>query len=416
MKSTGIAQYRMRLWTAGGICALIDFIFGATFVYAMSRAGLNGGEIGTLLAVSQVVSIVVDAPSGAWGDRYGQRRVMVIGLTAWGSGLVLFGVGGGAIQFGVALTLWGLGAAAHAGAPLALFMSWLTDEQRTSAMTGTIRIAQVVRWGCAACGAVLVAVVGKQATPGTMIVPAGAIVLGLAAWIRIVWPESTQRSNMPLIAAVRTATKLLLRGELASVLALSCITMASISLMIFCWQPIVLSYFHGNPAVLGSAMLVLTLATAFGSWASKLVISKPVHLLTPGCLVLIQVFLMVVGDGLPFAIAGFVGAEFFAGIAMTVLMTRAYQLYSDQLRNTQASLLTTGTVLAAALIDEVAGWLWQRDGIQVACRETAIGLVIVTLLVALSDGFRRLRERTRHQVQSPEAPVPASTHHGQSEE
>lgn len=406
----------MHLWTAGGICAFVDFIFGATFVYAMSRAGLNGGEIGTLLAVSQVVSIVVDAPSGAWGDRYGQRRVMVIGLTAWGSGLVLFGIGGGTIQFGLALTLWGLGAAAHAGGPMALFMSLLTDEQRTSTMTGTIRIVQIVRWGCSACGALLVAVVGNQATPGTMIVPAGAIVLGLAVWIRIVWPESAQRSNMPLIAAVQTATETLLRGELASILLFSCISMASISLLIFCWQPIVLSYFHGNPAVLGSAMLVLTLAAAFGSWASKLVISKPVHLLAPGCLVLVQVFLMVVGNGLPFAIAGFVGAEFFAGVAMTVLMTRAYQLYSDELRNTQASLLTTGTVLAAALIDAVTGWLWRRDGIQVACREVAIGLVAVTLLVALSDGYRRLRERNRQQTQDLRVPVPAPTYRGQSEE
>src|SRR5262249_28705540 len=119
-----------RLWTLSALAALADFLFGATYVYVMLSAGLSGGTIGTLLAVSVVVSTLLDAPRGAWGDRFGQRRVIVGGLVVWGVGMGLFSLATRPLGYAPALVLWSAGMVVYASAPMALFGSLTDPDQR----------------------------------------------------------------------------------------------------------------------------------------------------------------------------------------------------------------------------------------------------------------------------------------------
>jgi MFS family permease len=388
-------RYRRQLSAAMALSAFVDFVFGATFVAVMSGRGIAGTAIGALLAAAQAVSTFVDAPSGAWGDRYGQRRIAVLGLAAWSLGLILFGSTGSMAGFAAALTLWTVGMAAYAGAPTALFISLLPPEEKQAIMTGMLRGVQIVRWLAAGAGALAVALVGDLTAPRHLIVGAGVVLAGLAVWTRLAWPESPVSSQKPVGSALLAGIAHLRRGDLLGVLVLSCVGSASLGLVIFTWQPMALTCFSGGPTVLGLVLLVLTCFAALGSWASKKFADRPPLPTAIGALVVLNLIMAATSRGTVFAVIGYPAAEFTVGIVMTVTFTRAHQLYPDEIRNTLSSLVGTATGLAMAAVDLIAGRLWQSAGIRAATARTALGLLAVTGLVVVFEAARASVARAR---------------------
>ena len=103
--ASGGRRHRLvsHVWLVTGIVAVADFVFGATFVVFMQSRGLSATMIGGLLSITAVSSVLIEAPSGAWGDRHGHRRLVAGGLGLWGLGLLLFGVAETAGLFGVGI-------------------------------------------------------------------------------------------------------------------------------------------------------------------------------------------------------------------------------------------------------------------------------------------------------------------------
>lgn len=147
-------RLRRRLAALIAVVAMADFAFGAVNIVHMTNAGLAPSSIGAVLAIAGIVSTIVEAPSGALGDMYGQRRILVIGLFLWGSGQMLFGLTSSPWPIGVALVLWAVGMACYSGAPFALVINELRAEGHEDFVGWTVRQVQVVRWCASAVGVV----------------------------------------------------------------------------------------------------------------------------------------------------------------------------------------------------------------------------------------------------------------------
>ncbi|MDX3235936.1 MFS transporter [Streptomyces sp. ME03-5709C] len=399
MNGPTLTRYRRQLSAAATVVAFVDFVFGATFVVVMSGRGIPGSVIGALLAASQVVATVIEAPSGAWGDRYGQRRIATVGLACWAGGLVLFGLTGAVAGYAAALTLWTVGMAAYSGAPTALFIGLLSPEEKEANLAGVLRGLQIVRWLASGAGALAVAVVGNFTAPRMLILAGGVLLAGLTVWTRYGWPESPLSSELPVGSALRTGVRLLLRGELLGVLLLTCVATASLGLVIFTWQPMAFTYFSGGPTVLGLVLLVLTCFAALGSWASKRLPERWALPWALATLMLLQIVLAATGHGVAFAVVGFPVAEFLVGVAMTLVFVRAHQIYPDHLRNTLSSLVGTAAGLAMAAVDLIAGRLWEDLGIRVAAERASLGLLGVTVVVAAFEALRASFARAADPIQ-----------------
>lgn len=68
-----------------------DFVYGAVFVTVLLHRGVEPWALGSMLAANIALGMVLEAPSGALGDRYGHRRLLCAGLAAWGAGFAVFG-------------------------------------------------------------------------------------------------------------------------------------------------------------------------------------------------------------------------------------------------------------------------------------------------------------------------------------
>ena len=99
-------------------------------IAAQSEAGLNEGQIGSLLSIAGVVTLVASFPNGVFVDRYGRKRSLVAGLLiAAGAGVLLAFV----VDFQTALlaaTVFGLAQAINMGANQAFAMDLAPENER----------------------------------------------------------------------------------------------------------------------------------------------------------------------------------------------------------------------------------------------------------------------------------------------
>nr|WP_245547769.1 MFS transporter [Halovivax ruber] len=89
---------------------------------------LSFTEIGLLSAVSAVLVVVLEVPTGYLADRIGRRRVLLLGLLAMAASLLGFVVAAAFWQFVVLYALWSISTAFHSGTADA----WLYDTLRES--------------------------------------------------------------------------------------------------------------------------------------------------------------------------------------------------------------------------------------------------------------------------------------------
>lgn len=113
MVTISLRQRRALLWTvlAGGFL-LVNFHRTATAVLAETLAatfGATGAELGSLHASFSYIYAALQLPAGLVVDRYGPRRVGVVGLAAMTAGVVWFGASGSLAEAFLARAAIGLG-------------------------------------------------------------------------------------------------------------------------------------------------------------------------------------------------------------------------------------------------------------------------------------------------------------------
>ncbi|MGW7197587.1 MFS transporter [Streptomyces chryseus] len=376
-----------KVWVLSGLVALADFVFGAVFVTVMGGSGLSASLIGGLLAGTSVTSLVLEAPSGAWGDRYGHKRLVVLGLALWGAGFLLFARSTTAFAFGAAIVLWASGLALYSGAAQSLLINTLNASGDEHRGTGAIRGAETVRWSAAALGACLVAAGAWVVDTRTSITFAGIVLVCAAVWVAAGWPESPKGGGLTLWRSLASGYRLVLSRECRPLLFFSVLAAIDLGVIILTWQPAALAAGGLTTRWLGLVLLVLSVAAAAGAAATRWTARADPALLLGALLLGLNLALLCgywggVGTGI-----AYLGAEFCVGAALTSLAVWGQQVFPDALRATATSVLGTATGITIALTHGVMGALWDRLGLT-----PAVTLVAALLgACALAAGLTRPR-------------------------
>lgn len=346
---------------------LADFVFGAMYVQHMVAIGMSPALIGVAFAVAIVLSTVVETPSGAWGDRYGNRRMAVAGLAMWGLSLVLFSQAGQAWAVIVALVAQFVGRAIYSGAPMTLVLNQIPEDQ-PDARAVVVKSAQVTRWGAAALGAASVGLFGAHLPVATMVLICGVAMTATAVWVQMTWSRGVVRAagdGPTVVGHIVTGVRFLGNAKQLVVLVLTLWQVAMFSIMVFAWQPVVVAEFGLADTQLGWTLLVLSVATALGAVASRWVKDVTTTWLV-GASVGMAASLAVASLGGAFTVIGYLAAEFLCGVLGTMLAVRSNAMFPDAQRNTLLSLYSTLSGLVMALTDQVFGLLWNGNGIMSA--------------------------------------------------
>lgn len=394
-----------RLATLVALVSFADFVFGATVVAHMMDGGLTGATIGIALAVAGVVSLAVETPSGAWGDKYGQRRILVIGLALWGLGLVAFGFAQSMLMFTVALVLWGIGQSCYSGAPTSLVLNRLHEELGEAGIARVMRRVHVVRWTASGAAAASVFLTAGHLAVDTTIIIAGAILLPVALWVRLRWPDHRSDTTDSTARLLRRGLRLALTGEVRTQMIHAALIGFLLTVLILTWQPLSMEAVGLRPEALGLVLLVFTVASAVGAWGSKFTERFGVGRVIPVGLVLTCAVMLAVGAGAVATGASLVAAEALTGLLMCLNAIRVQQLFPDELRTTMTSIWGAVLGLSMASGDFVAGLLWESLGVEAAVRWCALAVAIGCLALYLAD---RLRSAVRPEAaEEPELLAPA---------
>ncbi|MEN0102744.1 MAG: MFS transporter [Curtobacterium sp.] len=399
-----------RVWVLTAVVAMADFVFGATFVVFMQSRGLSATAIGTLLSLTAITSVLLEAPSGAWGDRHGHKRLVGAGLALWGAGLVVFSLAPGAAWFGVAIGMWASGLALYSGAAMSLLINTLNAAGREDHGDGAIRGTETIRWGAAAAGALVVAATAWVMSTQASIVLSGLLLLAAAAWVLVRWPDSPARHRDSVFGSLRAGTAFVLAPGCRLLLALSILTSVDLAVVILTWQPIALRVVGLETQLLGMALLVLSLTVAAVAFVSRWVPRRAVPAAVGAAVVLVNACLALASLGPSGAVAAVCGAEFFLGIALTLLAVWSQRRFPDRIRATATSLLGTATGVAIAATNAVMGCLWDDVGLQQAVVVAAVVVASLTTvtctaaLVARRGRLPRWTPCTQPTTSSPPSP------------
>ncbi|MGY4644241.1 MFS transporter [Cellulomonas sp. URHB0016] len=392
----GVSRHRRlvrQFWWLVGLVSVADFVFGAVFVFHMRDRGLPAATIGGLLAAAGLAATLVEAPSGAWGDRFGQRQLIVWGLVLWGTGLLVFAFATTQAAFATGLLVWTTGIALHSGAAVSLLVNTLNASGEQQRAESAVRASQVVRWVASAAGAAFVAVSGAWLDPQHLIAAAGVLLLPTALWVRLSWPDARDAGAQPVWRSLRRGVALAVRGESLLVLLLVVLSSASVGIVILTWQPVALGVLHLAPSSLGIALFALTAASALGAFATRWTRHLRPPVLAAGLVVALDGLLLLTTVG-PFGAAvGFVGAEVVIGAVLAVIAVWSQQIFPDALRTTMTSVMGTAMGATVAATNAVVGRLWEATGIVTAVAVAAgvVGSLACVLLVVCSVRAVRLR-------------------------
>lgn len=112
------------LVTFSSLGSVVDKLFGAAYIVAMSISGLSAFQISVALAWGSLVVAVSDFPTGAVADRWGRKRTAAVGAAVLALAHGVYAVSHHLVLFLVAMTLWALGTALGSGTASA----WAVDE------------------------------------------------------------------------------------------------------------------------------------------------------------------------------------------------------------------------------------------------------------------------------------------------
>ena len=104
--------------------------FEPFLVLALLERGSSYTQVGVLIAVREVVTQLMEVPSGALADGFGRRRIMVIAFAGYVAAYLLLGLGPGFASLVLGMGLIGFGDAFRSGTHKAMIFDWLRRQGR----------------------------------------------------------------------------------------------------------------------------------------------------------------------------------------------------------------------------------------------------------------------------------------------
>ncbi|GAA1449379.1 MFS transporter [Nocardiopsis tropica] len=360
--------------------AVADFLFGAVFVTVLLERGVDPWLLGSVLAAAHLVGLVVEAPSGALGDRYGHRRLMVVGLALWGAGFAAFGLADALATTALGLGLWAVGYHLYSGTPTALVVNRIGSRDRAARIARTVRYGQVAGRSGAVLGAASVMVAGAWLPADLLVAAGGGLLVLLAALGPVCFPPSPGQPGRRVLAIVAESASLVAGVRFLPLVALTASMAVGTALLVVSWQPMLVAA-HGDDVRLnGLMLLVMTAALTAGALCAKFLDLRDPRLWGPACATLVGAPVALAAHGAVPLWAGLVAGEFLIGLAGVLMGVWQQTMFTDANRNTMFSMLA---MVAGALVMATTlsfGWLWELFGLPRAT--TALASVGVLLAVA----------------------------------
>ncbi|OOC55731.1 MULTISPECIES: MFS transporter [Nocardiopsis] len=373
--------------------ATADFLFGAVFVTVFMDRGAEPWMLGLMLGSANLVALLVEAPSGALGDRYGHRRLLAVGLAVWGAGFLLMGQADGLAPTLAGMYLWATGFHLHSGTLVALVVNRIGSRDRSARIARTVRIGQVSGRGGAVLGAASVMVAGTWLPADAMMAAGGAVLVVLGALTPVCFPRSPGQPGRPVTRIVRESAVLVASRRFVPLMALSVASVSGLAALVVSWQPM-LTAAHGEDVRLnGLVLLVMMAAMTAGSASSRFAGRSRPHMWAPLLAASSGLPLLLAAHGLVPLVAGLTASEFLIGL--TVVLSQVWQqlMFSDANRNTMFSMLGMVGNAVRMLTVLSFGWLWGLLGMEWAVTAVVAFSVVAAVVAAVSS--RLLPESTR---------------------
>lgn len=362
------------------LSTLSDFAFGAVFVTVIIARGADPWAVGMIIAGGQVIGLLMEAPSGALGDRFGHRRLLWIGLMVWGAGFVTLG-----FVDGLALTLAGMclghvGASLKSGTLSAILINRIGDHERNTRISRVVRVGAVSARAGSVLGAASVMVAGTWLSADALIAAGGGLVLVLAVLVPVCFPATPGQPDRRIGTIVLESVLLVATRRFVPQVALAVSLMVATMLLVVAWQPLLLAQ-YGDEDVRrnGLFMLLMTVSLTAGAFCSRWVDQTRPQVWGP---------VVSMGIGLPLVLmayevvplwAGLMAAEFLIGMGGVLSGQWCQQMFTDANRNTMFSAVTVVSLLGGALTTSAFGWLWEVWSIPLAVSSLAVAALALAL-------------------------------------
>ncbi|GAB2507450.1 MFS transporter [Nocardiopsis aegyptia] len=362
-----------------------DFVYGAVFVTVLLHRGVEPWALGSMLAANIALGMVLEAPSGALGDRYGHRRLLCAGLAAWGAGFAVFGSAEGIPATVLGLALGVCGHSLQSGTLTAIVVNRIGAHDRASRVRRAVRLGQVAARGGSVLGAASVLVGGSWARADTLVLAAGASLVLLAALTPLCFPPDRPRHGHSSVLAILRASVATIAGQrfwpLVSLTVSTGVVMAA---LIMSWQPLLLDAYGEDVRRNGLVLLVMTLGLMAGAACSRFTDRLRPQVWGPVFAVATGAPLVLLAFGRVPLVPGLVVAEFFLGVTGVVSAAWQQLMYSDANRNTMFSAMAVVSGVTYAATQWSFGWLWELGGIPVAICVLVAASAVAALLTPLS--------------------------------
>ncbi|MFE9243290.1 MFS transporter [Nocardiopsis sp. NPDC006938] len=361
----------MSVFTLVGTAA--DFAFGAVFVTVIIARGAEPWAVGLILAGGHVIGMLMEAPSGALGDRYGHRRLLTLGLLVWGAGLVALGLANGLVFTVVGVCLGNVGASLKSGTLHAILINRVGSHDRNARVTRIVRVHAVSTRTGSVLGAASVMVAGTWLSAGALIAVGGALVLLLGVLAPTCFPTTPGQPERRIGAIVLESVVLVASRRFLPPVVLALSLMVATMLLVVSWQPMLLAEYGGGDVRLnGLVLLLMSVSLTAGAACARWVHHDRPHvwggLLSMG----IGLPLVLAAHGVVPLVAGLVAAEFLIGLGGVLSGAWCQLMFTDANRNTMFSAVTVVTLLGSALTAGSFGWLWDLWGVPAAVSVLAV--------------------------------------------
>jgi MFS family permease len=194
-------QFLVIAFVAWAISMMTQGLFQSLFpLYLQDQKGFTAAEVGHLIAIAGVATLVISMPNGYVVDAFGRKITLIPGMVVLGvSAPLLVWIGVGDLGFAVlVMILYGIGEGVCFGASQAYAMD-LAPEQRRGAFLG---VWSVVSHAGGAIGPVAAGLLAQEAGFATTFVVAAGILVVSAVLMLVLGPDvGGNRRRAPAAAA-----------------------------------------------------------------------------------------------------------------------------------------------------------------------------------------------------------------------